>query len=215
MSRPPKAAPSGRRLLPTKAPGQTWTAARERLVIELCEKLRAEPIPKAEIAARPLPTLLRLQEVFTLDGEAGVLLARRNCGQMVRGRPTGTLSTSGYRLVFVDYVQYKSHRIIWKMAHGRDPKGCIDHINGERDDNRPSNLRDVLPVENSRNRHKSTSNSGVLGVSWCRSSKRWQATIGFNNRNISLGSYIKKTCAVAARQCAERHLYNLDEVRAA
>jgi len=58
---------------------------------------------------------------------------------------------TGYVSVKIDQIPYRAHRLIWKVAHGHDPRGVIDHINGVRDDNRLENLRDVMPVENARN----------------------------------------------------------------
>jgi hypothetical protein len=53
-------------------------------------------------------------------------------------------------------------RIIWKMHHGKDPLGYIDHINGDSLDDRIENLRDVVSGENSRNRGPRDGSSYVI-----------------------------------------------------
>lgn len=46
----------------------------------------------------------------------------------------------------------KLHRIAWFLYHGKWPEKCIDHINGNRSDNRIENLRDISRSENSLNK---------------------------------------------------------------
>jgi hypothetical protein len=81
----------------------------------------------------------------------------------------------------------------------------IDHINGDRSDNRIVNLRVVPQIENKRNRHApSAANSGVVGVYPSRS--KWQARIRVGGRHIVLGSYETIHEATIARRAAERAL---------
>lgn len=61
------------------------------------------------------------------------------------------MSQYGYRRVRLLGQSWAEHRVIWKMVHGVDPVGVIDHINGIRDDNRIANLRDVTPAQNGLN----------------------------------------------------------------
>lgn len=44
------------------------------------------------------------------------------------------------------------HRVAWLLHYGHWPSRQIDHINGDRSDNRIINLRDVTPFANARNR---------------------------------------------------------------
>lgn len=48
----------------------------------------------------------------------------------------------------------KLHRVAWFLYYGKWPEKCIDHINGDRSDNRIENLRDVSHSENSLNKDK-------------------------------------------------------------
>lgn len=52
------------------------------------------------------------------------------------------------------------------MLFGKIPNGCqIDHINGDRSDNRPDNLRIVTHAENGRNQClRKTNTTGKMGV---------------------------------------------------
>jgi len=85
----------------------------------------------------------------------------------------------------------------------------IDHINGDRLDNRKKNLRHCTHLENSRNRVLSKNNkSGIIGVHWNKKSKKWQAQIGLNFETKNLGYYEKKEDAVIARKKAELKYFN-------
>lgn len=67
------------------------------------------------------------------------------------GTPAGNPTPMGYRTVHIRGRKYAMHRLVWKVVHGADPVGVIDHINGIRDDNRIENLRDVTFTENAAN----------------------------------------------------------------
>lgn len=98
-----------------------------------------------------------------------------------------------------------AHRAAWAISYGEWPKGDIDHINGDRADNRIANLRDVSRQENMRNAKRNRANrSGVVGVTWCRAARKWQAQIGISGKCKYLGIFSSRDDAVAARRAAER-----------
>ena len=86
------------------------------------------------------------------------------------------LAGSGYKALAIDGRDYYAHRIIFYIATGIDPKDkCIDHINGNITDNRPSNLRMVDLSTNNLNRKGAQCNSttGVRNVHYCNTRKRF------------------------------------------
>jgi len=96
-----------------------------------------------------------------------------------------------------------AHRIIFLHYYGFFPKET-DHINRVRHDNRISNLREVTSQQNSRNQSMSKKNSsGVTGVHWCNTDKKWVAKIGIDGRMKHLGAFIEKRFAIGFRKCAE------------
>jgi hypothetical protein len=97
-----------------------------------------------------------------------------------------------------------AHRVIWALVTGEWPHGDIDHLNGDRTDNRWSNLRAVDRITNSRNASISRRNStGAVGVHRHKTA-RWTASIGVNRRSVYLGAFSTFEAALAARQEAER-----------
>jgi hypothetical protein len=105
------------------------------------------------------------------------------------GKRAGTVTSRGYREVSIASKAMKEHRIVWWLTHGRAPANEIDHINGNRADNRPANLRDVPKSVNLHNCHKKRkSKSGILGVN-SRANGKFQAQIRVGKVKFNLGTF--------------------------
>jgi len=123
----------------------------------------------------------------------------------------------GYAVGNIADKQLSAHRVAWALEYGEWPNGDIDHINGNRSDNRIENLRVVCKAENNRNMRKpKTNTSGVVGVSFDKKSKKWHSYIHVNNKRKTLGYFADFDGAVNARKCAEQELnYHPNHGRAA
>lgn len=81
------------------------------------------------------------------------------------------------------------HRLAWFYVHGRWPTADIDHINGNRDDNRLCNLREATRQQNIQNsKRRSDNRSGIKGVCWVESRGYWLASVKTPD-----GSLLKRT----------------------
>lgn len=106
------------------------------------------------------------------------------------GTLAGTYDAQGYRVIIIDYVSYKSHRLAWLYVHGRWPVEDMDHINRDKQDNRLVNLRECSRSMNNHNRGLlSNSSSGINGVSFCRTTNRWRAKIRVSGKQLHLGRF--------------------------
>lgn len=88
------------------------------------------------------------------------------------------------------------HRFLLNPNH----HNVIDHINGNKKDNRKINLRECTQQQNSFN------NSKALGVCWNKQHKKWEAYISKNKR-IHLGFFESKEDALKERKKAEIELF--------
>ena len=154
---------------------------------------------------KPLPTQEYLLECFRYEPETGLLYWRerplyhfrdenkrimkvtnsKNVGNLV-----GYLNSMGYYDTELEDVRYRVHRIVWKLYYGVEPREFIDHINGDRTDNRIENLREANYNENMSNVKKSSKNtSGYKGVSWIKSKKKYRCVLTYNKKSIFLGYF--------------------------
>lgn len=148
-----------------------------------------------------------VRENWTYNHETGILTWKIKPAQHVNiGDIAGCLDKStGYLRTQFRGKDYKNHRIIWAHFHGHWPKHEIDHISGDKADNRIENLRDVTSRENQQNQRLYKNNkTGVVGVHWNKVTKKWRVTIKVNGKLKYLGSFIKTDFqdAVTARQAA-------------
>jgi hypothetical protein len=121
------------------------------------------------------------------------------------GTEAGNVGNCGYRRVNFAGKFYLTHRLVWFLHFGEWPS-MIDHLNGDRTDNRLSNLRVVSKHGNARNAKRPTSNtSGVVGVSYSARDGLWHAYIGVGSgRRKTIGHFRTFDDAVSARRSAEK-----------
>ncbi len=113
----------------------------------------------------------------------------------------------GYMIGAINNNLFYAHRVIFKMVHGTEPPQ-IDHINGQRPDNREVNLREATDAVNRRNAARFKNNtSGCTGVSWTERDQRWVAKIqNLDGENVILGNFreSEKEKAMQVRKSAEQ-----------
>ena len=154
----------------------------------------------------------RLRSVLAYDGASGVFVWLERRGQYPAGTRAGSLNGHGHRMVAVDGRVYMAHRLAWLYVHGSWPCGQIDHINGQRDDNRIANLREATESQNAQNRRgPSTRNAiGVLGVyvDKTRTKRPFRACIAVNGKRQHLGYFESQAEAEAAYVARKRQVHS-------
>ncbi len=147
-------------------------------------------------------------EILILDASSGKIYWKRSRGTAKAGSEAGCINKlSGYIDVMVGGKTLKAHRIIWSMCN---PDSCIedfeeiDHIDHNKRNNKPSNLRKVFRRENMRNLPRKVNNkSGVCGVHWDSRCGKWRAQIRVKGKNKHLGLFVDIKDAIAAREKAK------------
>jgi hypothetical protein len=139
-----------------------------------------------------------------VDAEKGVVF--RN-GKQVGGR-------SGDYLRFnFEKQKFPAHRFIYMHVHGPVPRTSeIDHINGNKLDNRIENLRRVSTSQNQQNRRGPQKNSTtkVRGVFWHVGKRKYMAKLKINGKQIYAGYFddIEKAKLAYAKTAAVYHTHN-------
>lgn len=127
----------------------------------------------------------------------GKLISRFSRRSFESGRVCGTITKKGYISVAVDSKPYLAHRVVWSYFNGTPRSETIDHVNGNRSDNRIDNLREATFQQNTRNRKNAS------GVTYVAKAKKWQAQITVGGKTKYLGLFAKKSEALSARREAE------------
>ena len=135
----------------------------------------------------------------TIDRPRSAMHACNQWNSRWAGKPAATCKKDGYHYVHFNYRTELAHRLAYKIMTGQDPVE-IDHIDGNRSNNKWSNLKNGTRTDNLRNLAlKRANKSGYHGVAFSKRQQRWTAY-------ITLGAFDSKEEAVAARKKAEAFL---------
>lgn len=156
-------------------------------------------------------TAEQIRTICTYHPDTGVfarVLRKTPFGEWVNCfRVPKSTTAYGYLQMNVNGWPYLVHRLIVLYTLGYFPLEDVDHIDGDRLNNRWSNLRLVNRQENLRNCGvRSDNTSGQVGVSFAKDRRSWHAYIGDGDERTSLGHFKTFDEAVAARRGAERIL---------
>jgi len=136
------------------------------------------------------PTIQRLFELFLVPDNGQLFRKPERSSEMEIRQAVGTNGSDGYISTSIDGWNVRVHVIVFAMTRGSWPEGEIDHINGNKRDNRPDNLRDCKRFQNMHNRPKQrNSRSGIRGVHWSTQRRKWLAQIMVNRKVHYLGLF--------------------------
>lgn len=147
---------------------------------------------KAEI------TLENLHEYFEYHAD-GYLINKKDRGRTAKaGQKTCKDSRKTYAQVLLNGKPTREHRIIWALHYGYWPN-VIDHVDGDRLNNKISNLENVDHKTNIRR-----ASSKKAGVFFNTHSNKWHAKITVDNKTVHVGLFSTREDASAARIEAEK-----------
>jgi hypothetical protein len=142
------------------------------------------------IKAKEIHDIEKIKALLAYNPDTGFFVWRVNRkGSAKAGMKAGWRHGAGYVAIRVDANEYLAHRLAWVLHHGSlSVDDQIDHINGDRSDNRICNLRIASHFENCWNsKARSHSKSGIKGVRKCGA--KWHVRIRHNHKTYWLGSY--------------------------
>lgn len=102
---------------------------------------------------------------------------KRSSSRASAGSIAGRMQSLGYRQIKLRGKTFYAHRLAWLFVTGAMPAHEIDHINGNRDDNRFANLRDIPRRLNVQNQHRTRKDSGLMGTWMDKRCGRWKSAV--------------------------------------
>lgn len=152
-----------------------------------------------------------LIRVLAYNADSGLLYWTVNTAHNVKaGEEAGHKRKDGYIIVRFKGRAYLAHRLAWLLATGKWSKKALDHMNGNRGDNRLINLRQVSLSENQQNQRRAhrNSRSGFLGVVLaCSKRNPWKAQIVVDGEQQYLGCFASAETAHQAYVAAKRKFH--------
>lgn len=165
-------------------------------------KTAASPTPTFD--EKPTLTAEVLRKTLWYSPDTGRFVWLKSTGAARSGVEAGGVSSTGYVRIALFGRRYQAHQLAWLHYYGEWP-GELDHINGDKADNRIANLRKSLRDENLQNQRKAHGNNkaGILGVSLTKRG-RFVVMIQSGGKRKYLGSYATAEEAEAAYLKAKR-----------
>jgi hypothetical protein len=159
-----------------------------------------------------IPSPEHIRELLSYCPDTGKLTWMKTLSNRARlNQEAGGPDGQGYRILMVAGYITRAHRVAWAHYYGKWPEGYIDHINGNRSDNRIANLRDVSNAVNLQNNHKPQVNSttGLRGVWYDKRRGNYVAELSANRERHRLGAFRTAEEAHAAYKEAKARLHSL------
>lgn len=162
---------------------------------------------KSKPKFKPIPKDIGDYVAYSEESRTGLFWRVNQGTRAKKGKEAGCILKRGYFTTKFRQKIYFNHRIIYFLNTGVDPQEKqIDHIDGNRLNNKIWNLRPATDKQNKDNVRKRKDNtSGVTGVCWNKRDKMWNTFITTNNIRLNLGCFHKsdKDKAIAVRIAVE------------
>ena len=138
--------------------------------------------------------------------EDGTFTNRSSRGPAKAGCRAGFMDVHGYWRITIDGKKYYEHHLVWFWIHGEWPNE-IDHEDGDRSNNIPTNLRKCNRSLNNCNSQRPTGESGLRGAYLDKRSLQWYSKIQFGGQVIYLGAFATAMESHLAFEAAAERLH--------
>ena len=131
--------------------------------------------------------------------------------KLIKRKRKWVVNSSGY-VVWKTTVKRKiyclyMHRVVMGLGDFKDDNRMIDHVNGNKLDNRKINLRLATIQQNIMSRGKIKGGSLYKGVSWDKQSHKWVSQICYMKKRIKLGHFIRQKDAALRYNIEAKKLF--------
>jgi len=141
-----------------------------------------------------------IKELISYDSVTGEFRRKTSGGGVTGGALAGTIGNCGYRIISLKKNRFVAHRLAWVLTYGRWPQDQIDHINGDRSDNRLINLREATQSQNNANSKLREDNPcQAKGVSFFKQTQKYRAYVTVDGKQHHLGYFPTLEEAIQAR----------------
>ncbi len=154
-----------------------------------------------------------IRSILSYDRYTGIFYWKEfRSANAQKGQAAGCVKKNGRRVIRILGRLEFCNRLAWVYVTGDQPKGEIDHIDGNPSNDAFSNLRDVTHSQNLQNQKRAKSNNklGILGVHFQKDRGKYLAQIKVNGKNLHLGRFIRPEEAEAAYKSAKKLMHIVD-----
>lgn len=155
------------------------------------------------------PSYEDVAKILDYNPKTGKFFRRINTSPNGRiGEVNGYITKQKYRKTSVCGIQLYDHQLAWLLFYLKWPEKQIDHINGNRQDNRILNLREVTVSQNALNRsYQANSKTKHKCVHWKSDKKKYRVKIGIGGKYHHIGYFKSLDEAIKARDKAIKKLH--------
>lgn len=134
-----------------------------------------------------LPSYEILHELFELKD--GQLFRKKSVSNNTKvGDKVGTFTAQGYVQVKIKGKLHSAHHIVYKMLNNKEAV-LLDHIDGNKSNNKIENLREATSSQNAINAKKIANKSGCKNVLWQKSRQNWIVKLHVNGNQKYIGEF--------------------------
>lgn len=137
---------------------------------------------------KPENSFLNALTTLSLDSNTGAIYSKN-------GRRLDDAKSDGYYQVHYLGRILPAHHVVWFLTTGEWPKDIIDHIDRNKSNNRPDNLREVNDELNQRNK-------GQKGYYYDKDKRKWRVQWSYNSSQVYVGLYSSEDLAAQVYRSA-------------
>lgn len=162
------------------------------------------------MSKKPRLSIHELRQFIAYEPSSGSFRWVKRFDTRTPGIATGIISSNGYILFSIKGRCYSAHRLAVAFQTDAWPAGDVDHIDGDRKNNKWDNLRSIDRqgnIQNQRTAPKHNRYSGLLGAHYVKETGKFRARIKCNGVKINLGTFETPEEAHAAYVRAKRLIH--------